>query len=148
MDEPKKTCFKCGAERPLSEFYRHPMMADGHLNKCKECAKQDVKKNYEKKVDYYRTYDKSRNKSQKRRNMRQEYLLWYEEAFPEKIMARRILNHAIRDGKLIRLPCERCGRKDGHAHHEDYSRPLDVVWLCPPHHRQRHEDMKAEGKSP
>jgi len=44
---------------------------------------------------------------------------------------------ALRDGKIIALPCFVCGLK-AEAHHPNYDAPLDVIWLCPPHHKQTH----------
>ena len=39
-----KICFKCNVEKPLSDYYKHKQMGDGHLNKCIECTKSDAKK--------------------------------------------------------------------------------------------------------
>jgi len=55
---------------------------------------------------------------------------------------------AIKKGTLKRLPCEKCGNEKTHAHHSDYSKPLDVIWLCPKHHRELHKAiiLRAEAK--
>lgn len=50
-----------------------------------------------------------------------------------------IVGNAIRDGKLIKKPCEVCGAEEVHAHHDDYSQPLRVRWLCPKHHKLHHQ---------
>lgn len=52
--------------------------------------------------------------------------------------ARWKVRRAIASGRLVRLPCETCGATPAHGHHDDYSKPLDVRWLCPKHHREHH----------
>lgn len=39
-------------------------------------------------------------------------------------------------GRLVRKPCEACGSEKSQAHHDDYSKPLDVRWFCFKHHRE------------
>lgn len=54
-----------------------------------------------------------------------------------KMRARELLGTAIRDGKIMRQPCEVCGAK-AEGHHENYSKPYDVRWLCRKHHNETH----------
>lgn len=63
--------------------------------------------------------------------------------YPEKVLARSAVTNALKHGTLKRLPCVVCGA-EAQAHHEDYSKPLDVVWLCTKHHAQRHIEIKDE----
>jgi hypothetical protein len=62
----------------------------------------------------------------------------YIEKMPERQNARIKLGNALRSGLLKKLPCLCCGESKVHGHHADYSRPLDVVWLCAKHHREAH----------
>lgn len=52
--------------------------------------------------------------------------------------ARMLLNYHVNAGNLARGSCEVCGEPAAEAHHDDYSRPLDVRWLCPHHHNLLH----------
>ena len=133
MSTSVKTCFKCKQEKPVDHFYRHPKMADGRVNKCKECNKEDVRQNRKKNIEYYREYDKKRGNRQD-----YGYVLKYRQRNSEKYKAHTLVRNAIRSGKLIKKDCEKCGREDTHAHHEDYARPLEVRWLCPPCHAEEH----------
>jgi len=143
-----KTCFKCGTQKPLSEFYKHPKMADGHLGKCKQCTKKDSVDHRNKNLDRVREHDRSRSMLPHRVAAREEYAKspagvsahnkanarWIE-FNPEKRRAQITLNNALRDGKIVRQPCEKCGER-AQAHHPDYSKPLQVQWLCPKHHKE------------
>jgi hypothetical protein len=62
--------------------------------------------------------------------------LLYRRRHPTETKARRDANNALSSGRIARLPCEVCGTLNTEKHHDDYTRPLDVVWLCPEHHRQ------------
>lgn len=57
---------------------------------------------------------------------------------PVKLRARSLASAAVKAGRLIRKPCERCGEQKSQKHHPDYSKPLDVVWLCRPCHEIEH----------
>lgn len=135
----KKACFKCGNVLALSEFYKHPRMGDGHLGKCKACTKKDVSANYAKRRKQYSEYDRQRYKDPARRAKLAEYTNRRRKLNPVKAKAWRQVHYALRTGKLRRLPCSSCGsKKNVQAHHEDYSKPLDVVWLCFVCHREHH----------
>lgn len=63
---------------------------------------------------------------------------------PEKRMAHQAVQSAVRNGTLIKQPCEVCGAEHRiHAHHDDYDQPLHVNWLCHVHHMERHAMLKA-----
>lgn len=137
-----KKCFKCNKTKPLSDFYKHPRMADGHVNKCKECNKKDVRDNRREKVEYYRKYDKSRAY-----RVTEGYTKEYRAKYPRKYAAHTAVNNAIRDGYLFAQPCEECGSSDSvQAHHDDYAKQLDVRWLCAPCHSEWHK-INGEGKN-
>ncbi len=157
-----KICFKCNYEKPLSEFYKHKMMGDGYLGKCKECAKKDAKTNRKNNLLYYQEYDRNRANILKRKDARAYYAKTehgkkalksgradYLDRHPLKRSTHIKFGNALRDKKIIPLPCEACGAIPAQGHHDDYSKPFDVRWLCVKHHNEHHnnERQKARGKS-
>lgn len=134
-----KRCFKCGDEKPRTEFYAHPQMGDGLLGKCKDCTRKDIRQHRIKNPDKVREYDRARARLPHRQAERTRRHHEYAEANPEKRAAHLALGRAVRDGKIQKLPCAFCGENDNlEAHHHDYSKPLDVTWLCRPCHRRFH----------
>ena len=129
-----KKCFKCQRKLPLSDFYKHKQMADGHLNKCKKCTKKDVHNYREDNIERIREYDRKRGNRQTK-----EYFDNYATKYPNKHKAKKMVNNAIRGKRLFKEPCEVCGTEERiHAHHDDYLKPLNVRWLCASHHRKWH----------
>ena len=133
-----KTCFKCSKKKPLSDFYKHKQMADGHLNKCKECAKSDVWHHRKENIDRIRKYDRVRGSLPHRVAAQTAVTAAYREKYPERYAANTAVANALRDGRLVKTVCAHCGAEQVEAHHPDYARPLDVVWLCAEDHKQIH----------
>jgi hypothetical protein len=126
-----KACSKCGEVQPLDEFYTHPMMADGHLNKCKNCTRSDVRANRAARIEYYQAYDRMRSKEPHRIAARVAYNKAHPkprpETDPQKRAARAALGNAIRDGKM--------------------KKPPEVIWVCAACHALIHSYWRALGRA-
>lgn len=150
-----KTCFKCFVSKPISDFYPHPRMADGHLNKCKSCTKKDSNTHRESRIDdpdwveqeRIRCRDKAARQraagtaKQSSNAVKKKWagLNHY------KVEAERLAQRAVEKGELLPSEiCENCSAKDGslEMHHHDYTRPLAVVWLCIPCHKTLHRKQR------
>lgn len=144
----EKICRGCSASLPLSDFYKHPKMADGHLNFCIECVKSRVCKHRDQHGDKIRAYDRERAKQPKRkahfcslaeRNLQD----------PQRRLAHQMTSNAIRSGKLLRPDeCSACGKQcKPEAHHDDYAKPLEVRWLCRSCHCRHHRLEQLANRS-
>lgn len=132
----EKICFKCGVPQPLStNFYRHPETVDGYLGKCISCTIEDNKLNYREFRNEHVIYEQEREQLPTRKANKLVYQARHRQTHPKRYKARNAVNNAIRDGRLERQPCEVCGKK-AQAHHDDYSQPFQIRWLCFKHHRE------------
>lgn len=141
-----KRCPTCGVTKDATEFYGCKRSKDGLKSQCKACH---IEGNV-------RTRDPDNTRRLGRDHMRRARV-----ADPEKfrarerdasrrrpkddrVRARQLLNGAVRRGEVVRPDeCSRCGCAGKvTGHHPDYSKPLEVVWLCYPCHAE--EDRRAE----
>ena len=152
-----KVCRKCGLEKDLTEFYKKPAMADGHLNHCISCVKAYEKDRREKQLDRLKAYDKARANLPHRVQARKEYAKTdagksahkkandaYLKRYPFKYVSRVLTRNAVRDGKLEKASCcTECGSTEKiEGHHDDYTKPLEVRWLCESCHKEWHRHNK------
>lgn len=95
-----KRCFKCGEEKPITEFYKHPQMSDGHLGKCKECTRMDVKEHRIRNIDFIRAYDRAKGKRPERVGKNAKRCKEWRKKNSEKYLAHLKANNALRSGLL------------------------------------------------
>jgi ribosomal protein S27AE len=159
-NDTTKVCKGCNEKKALVDFYvqkrsggRLPLI----FGKCKDCVKEAVRANRASKIDYYREYDRARANEPKRVEARAAYARTPEgmaryaegqarwnERNKEKLKANYTLTNAVRDGRVCKpSACERCGTTGVriHGHHDDYSKPLDVRWLCDKCHKYVHREI-------
>ena len=131
-------------ELPLSAFGKHSNCKDGHVGTCRECTAAYSRKYRADNIDEIRRKDKLRFKDPVRRKNVMMRAKAYKKTNPEKALAHRTLNNAIRDQKVKKpTTCQDCGTGGMiHAHHHDYSKPLDVMFLCPVCHSVEHQRMR------
>lgn len=149
----KKQCKNCGQIKMIGGFYKHPRMKDGHVNICIDCkisyAHEYAGKNrdevYKRSALRARTpeiKERSKEKSKRLRQENPQKVKAYNDAYiarnKEKRHAHVTLNNAIKYGKIVKQPCSVCGNTKSEGHHEDYTKPLDVIWLCRTHHAEIH----------
>lgn len=139
----------------MDEFYTHPGMASGRLNKCKTCYRKSSNE-YGKRMSQnpeWREKELARVREKARRFRASPGYVpartgngkKWSLRNPEKRKAMGIANEAINSGKLRRQPCVVCGNK-AQAHHEDYSKPLEVKWLCAKHHAELHMEKRRAAR--
>lgn len=148
-----KTCRDCDSLLPITAFYKHRHMRDGFLNKCKVCVRARSVRHRNLNIDRIRAYDRKRGLLSHRKAAVKAYSqtepgklasikshLTQKTKFPQKFAARTALNNAVRDGTLDKPDmCEDCGGQARlHGHHDNYAKPLDVLWLCVPCHNAWH----------
>lgn len=126
-----KKCFKCGIIKPISEFYKHPQMADGHLGKCKCCAKEDVHNNYMRNIESVNFVEKERRRG------RDKYERLYK-------------GTGLQSKTKLLMPCRDAARRlrklgycthEKEAHHWNYNLPLSVILLSRKNHSLIHKHI-------
>jgi len=134
-------CSSCGETKDSEEFRRRYARRNSELSDtCRDCANATL----ERLLDAYpdlRPMFLGQHRSTVRASINTRR---HRERHPERARARTQVTQALQSGRLKRLPCEICGERKAHGHHDDYSKPLEVRWLCAKHHRELHAKLREE----
>ena len=125
-------CRACDSEKGDDGFYA------GVPSRCKECHKAAMKVRALTNPRV-QEYDRERAKTPERKEKSARVSRDWRAKHPDAYRAQNKVNNSLRDGKLTKDPCCICGTTEHvHAHHKDYSKPLDVKWLCAKCHHRIH----------
>ena len=138
-----QVCILCGKRKPLGAYYTHPMMANGRLGRCKECHRNEINRLRREDPEKYRLRDRIRGKGESRKKAIREKNKRKSASNPMYNRCHNALLKAVRTGDIVRPDhCTRCMINcSPQAHHDDYSKPLEVMFLCPICHAHRHLEL-------
>ena len=136
-----KICFKCNLEKKLEDFYKHPQMPDGRVNKCKECNKKDTRDNYQVKSKDVSFIEKERERSKEkyyRLNYKEKQKIWDSEKTWKNSPKYKGLRR-----KFKSVP------KTHHLHHWNYNDDFleDVIIVERFNHRRAHNLINLDLKN-
>jgi DnaJ-class molecular chaperone len=61
-----------------------------------------------------------------------------------KANCRAMTGHYVKRGLIVKTPCKECGSLNVEAHHNDYTKPMEVLWFCRKHHLEFHAQSKDQ----
>lgn len=138
-----KLCRHCKVEKDATEFNaRKTGSRDGLMSWCRACHIQRSREHFAADKNRQRALIRRWSRTPRGRAASIASTLRWQAKNRVKVRAQDKVKYEIRCGRMVRKPCEVCGDIRSHAHHEDYSKPLDVNWLCPKHHADRHAQLR------
>ena len=128
----QRKCNICKIGYPLINEFFHNVKAkyfNGFSYTCKKCNsnREKLRNRYKDRKEYHKNFQKK-----------------WDINNPEKVYAKNEVMKAVKSGVIERKNCEKCGNTKSLGHHSDYSKPLDVIWLCAKCHRLLHESLKVK----
>ncbi len=132
-----KQCSKCHQVKVFDDFYNNAKNKNGKHSACKDC--------------YYKYYSKTESHKASIRlwnKTHKDSVYKAADAWkarnPEKDAAEKILRRQVALGNILKKTCYKCSATRTHAHHEDYTKPLDVIWCCAFHHKEIHRNKRSK----
>ncbi len=130
----EKQCCRCKKVLPIYQFWRRTDKR--YVPYCKNCSRLILRDNRARNEDTFKSKDK-RYYDKHKQEISDKRKKDYKENY-HKSVARQTVRSAIKKGTLVRRTCEKCPSLDSEAHHPDYTKPLEVVWLCGVCHHRLH----------
>lgn len=144
-----RICRTCKKEKPLFDFTKNKSKILGYDYQCKDCHKIDSMQKRKAYPEKAREINRKStiNNSHKWKKMWAEYQKKYCAKYPDRHRANALLNYYISTGSIKKPKiCSRCNNENNiEAHHHDYKKPLDVIWVCRVCHKNiHHNKISAE----